>query len=61
MALYLGLYSIAIDEITFGEDPGMLWNQRSVGNMLHLRTAPTLLARLNDTTWITHARFRMTV
>jgi hypothetical protein len=27
--------------------------------MLHLRTAPGLLAKLSDTTWIAHAGFGM--
>jgi hypothetical protein len=49
----------AMGEVTFGEDFGMLQNQRSVGDMLHQRTALALLAPLNDATWIAHAGFRM--
>jgi hypothetical protein len=49
----------AMGEITFGEDFGMLQHQRSVGDLLHQRTALALLAPLNDATWIAHAGFRL--
>ena len=49
----------AMGEITFGEDFGMLKEQKSNNELVHQRTALALLAPLNDATWIAHLGFSL--
>ena len=46
-------------EITFGEDFGMLANQKMSQELMRQRQATSMLAPINDATWIAHLGFAL--